>query len=101
MIGVTGVGNGSSPVVASRPSARLSRKPPGPSSDRDAIEISAAARSVSQAMVGLLSRSAEETEVRAERVAQARELMEQGAHRVQAVVLQVASRLTKFIPESW
>ena len=96
MIGVQGVGgvqepNGPKPA-SGRP--KQADEPKAPSSDAASFSSAAELASVAESII---QKSAGTSETREAKVEQARRNLEEGTYKVQDVVRQVASRLTKFI----
>ncbi len=93
MVGIQGIGGTSGPVnakqVASRAKAQAAAAPP-----KDGIEISGEAQQAS--LVARFKELSQSDAIRQDRVAQAKQNLEQGVYRVQEVVLQVANRLAEF-----
>lgn len=97
MVGIQGLGG--IPEPANNRQAQGKDKPSIPAtpvSNDDDVTISSDAAKAAAA--GNIVRQSEQTsEIRDERVEQAKQNIEEGTYRVQAVVLQVASRLTKYV----
>ena len=96
MIGVQGVGgvqepNGPKPA-SGRP--KQAEEPKAPVSDGASFSSAAESAAVAESII---QKSAETSETREAKVEQARRNLEEGTYKVQDVVRQVASRLTKFI----
>ena len=66
-----------------------------PGQKADSINISQQAKEVSKAV---REKSEEQIKAEQERIEQARKSIEDGAYRVQQVILQVASRMTRLVP---
>ena len=96
MVTVVGVGGVPDPLVPKGVGNRHQKSDADAAAPRDDIEISAEAQEAAEAArVSQLVRI--ESELREARVEAAKEKIREGAYKVQDVVTQVASRLTKFL----
>ena len=94
MVGIQGIAGVPEPVGGARVRGRSNAPAPSIGPSTDGIEISPQAAQASAAA----TRATEgQSEVRLERVAEARQRIEDGAHRLQEVVLHVAARLSRFV----
>ncbi len=95
MVGIQGIGGTSGPAnakqVSGRSRAHTAAAPPA----KDGIEFSGEAQQASQ--VARFKELSPGDVIREDRVAQAKQNLEQGIHRVQEVLLQVANRLAAFV----
>ena len=96
MVGIQGIGSVSGPVGAVHVQGRSKSPAPLTGPSTDGLDISAQA---AQAAASATRAAAAEgqSEIREERVAEARQRIEEGTHRLQEVVLDVAARLSKFV----
>lgn len=94
MVGINGIGGVPEPTNTG-PNRKLPAPPPevAPSDD---VEISQEAVSASS-RGQLITRSEDTSQLRVERIAQAKENLEQGVYRVQEVVLQLADRIAQYV----
>jgi len=92
MGGIHGIGGLPEPINLNSASGRTRRSEdrPAAAASSDTVHVSAAGASLSR-LTGLSD------EVRAERIAQARENLEKGTHQILEVVEVVASRISKYI----
>ena len=96
MVGIQGIAGVPEPVGGPRAQGRGESSAPSTGPSTDGLDISpqgsqaAAAATRAAATVG-------QNEIREERVAEARQRIEDGTHRLQEVVLDVAARLSKFV----
>ncbi len=94
MVSIQGIGGIPEPANSRQTHGRnrtSSATPPAKAGDD--VQISSAASQAAQAV----AQTSGQSEVREERIAQARENIEQGVYRIQEVVLQVAGRISKFV----
>ena len=94
MVGIQGIGGTSGPVDAKQVAGRAKAQAAGPPA-KDGIEISSEAQQAS--LVARFRELSQSDAIREDRVAQAKQNLEQGVYRVQEVVLQVANRLAEFV----
>lgn len=94
MVGVPGIGGVPEPVKA-KPSPPRHEAASRDAGKADRVEISPAAIKASQGAQATQS-TRRGSEIRADRVAAAKENLEQGVYRIQEVVLQVAERIGRF-----
>ncbi|HPJ98437.1 MAG TPA: flagellar biosynthesis anti-sigma factor FlgM [Candidatus Hydrogenedentes bacterium] len=95
MVGVNGIPGVPEPsTVRKAEAAAPVRQAPAGVPAADGVEISLEAQAAARAVQAERLQAAGE-DVRAERVAEAKRNLEQGAHRVQEVVKLVAARMTK------
>ena len=94
MAGIQGIAGVPEPRSGARAEGRSPAPVPATAPSADGLEISpqAAQAAGAQVVVG----SGHE-EIRLERVAEARQRLEEGTHQLQEVVLNVAARLSKFV----
>lgn len=95
MVGLQGIGPVSGPANSKQVQGREKSSDTATAVAKDGLDISQEAQGAS-AMNEVLAQ-VPGSEIRAERVEQAKESIEQGAYRVQKVVLQVAIRLGRFM----
>ena len=93
MVGIQGIGGTSGPVDAKQVAGRAKAQAAAP--PKDGIEISSEAQQAS--LVARFRELSQSDAIREDRVAQAKQNLEQGVYRVQEVVLQVANRLAEFV----
>lgn len=96
MVGIQTISNGPQPL---RPSKATDTAPASGSAltvPTDAVNFSDDSAKAAD-LLQVLSQAASNSEVRQERVEKARVRLEEGTHQVQEVVLQVASKLSRFI----
>ncbi len=91
MAGIQGIAGLPEPVGVTRAQGRSKAPAPSIGPSTDGFEISPQAAQASAAATD------GQSEVRLERVAEARQRIEDGTHRLQEVVLDVAARLSKFV----
>ena len=95
MVGIQGIGGTPDPAnakqVSDRAKAQAAAAPPA----KDGIEISSEAQQASQ--VARFKELSPGDVIREDRVAQAKQNLEQGIYRVQEVLLQVANRLAAYV----
>ena len=96
MAGIQGIAGLPEPVGGTRVQGRSKAPAPSIGPSTDGIEISPQAAQASAAAPRATATDGQ-SEVRLERVAQARQRIEDGTHRLQEVVLDVAARLSKFV----
>ncbi len=97
MGGIQGIGGLPEPVnlnTANSRSRRPENRPAATTSD-DTVRVSPEASNLAK----LASVASEVDEQRAERIAQARENLQNGTYKIQAVLEVVASRISKYLPE--
>ena len=95
MVGMQGIVGIPEAANAQRTEVRGSKAVSLTSSSRDAVDISPAAREAAGA--NGLAEAVKNSGMRAERVAEAKQRIEEGAHRIQDVVQVVASRITPYV----
>ena len=93
MVGIQGIGGIPEPANNKQADGRDKEVRVEASSPRDGLEISQQAQEASNA-ARLVNQAMRDSEIRAERVAEAKAKVEQGAYRVQEIILQVAARLS-------
>jgi flagellar biosynthesis anti-sigma factor FlgM len=98
MVGMNGIIGVPGPANTSQPKARGSVSGSRGSLARDSVDFSSQAQEASRT-AQLLEQARAESEVRAERVAKAKENIENGTYKMQGVVRIVASRVSKYIYE--
>ncbi len=92
MVGIQGIAGVPEPVGGARVQGRSKAPEPSTGPNTDGLDIS------SQAVQAAAAAATDgQIEIREERVAEARQRIEEGTHRLQEVVLAVASRLSKFV----
>ncbi len=97
MVGIQGVNGAPEPVGPKQVSSDRNRAPQTPAApSQDGVEISAQA-SRAAAVQNAVQAASNQSEIREELVAEAKDRIEQGAHRLQEVVLQVAARVAQFV----
>lgn len=97
MIGIQGIGGVQEPTPPKTgPGKAKAPEAVAEEALTDGVSISPEAAEASETS-SVVSQAAAANEVRQERVEQARESIEKGTYKVQDVVRQVASRLTKFV----
>lgn len=96
MIGIQGIGGVPEPTGPKQTPGRPKEPEKTAPSAGDDVLISDAAEKAASADV-ILQQSGEMSDVRQERIDQARQSIEDGTYKVQDVVRQVAARLTKFV----
>ena len=94
MVGVHGIGGAPEPVKA-KPAPPRQEAAAHEAAKSDRVEISPAAVKASQGAQASHS-TRRGSEIREDRVAAAKENLEQGVYRIQEVVLQVAERIGRF-----
>ena len=95
MVGIQGIGGTSGPANAKQVSDRAKVHAAATPPAKDGIEISGEAQQASQ--VARFKELSPGDAIREDRVAQAKQNLEQGIYRVQEVLLQVASRLAALL----
>lgn len=95
MVGIQGIGGTSGPVNAKQVASRAKAQAAAAAPAKDGIEISGEAQQAS--LVARYKELSQSDAIREDRVAQAKQNLEQGVYRVQEVVLQVANRLAEFV----
>lgn len=95
MVGIQGIGPFSGPANSKQVQGREKSSDTARAAATDGLDISLEAQEASA--VSEVAAQAPRSEIRAERIAQARENIEQGVYRIQEVVLQVADRLERFV----
>ena len=94
MVGIQGIAGVPEPVGGARVRGRSNAPAPSIGPSTDGIEISPQAAQASAAV----PRATEgQNEIREERVAESRQRIEDGAYKLQEVVLHVAARLSRFV----
>ena len=96
MVGIQGIAGVPEPVGGARVRGRSNAPAPSIGPSTDGIEISPQAAQASAAATRATATDGQ-SEVRLERVVAARQRIEEGAYRLQKVVLEVAARLSKFV----
>ncbi len=97
MVSIQGIGGIPEPSESRQSQGRAkAQASPPPGQAEDGVEISAEAAQASRA-AQVVAQTSNEPAVREERIAQAKENIEQGVYRIQEVVLQVASRLSRYV----
>ena len=96
MAGIQGITGVPEPVGGSRVQGRSRAPAPSTGPETDGIEISPQAAQAAAAATHLAPTDGQ-SEIRQERVAEARQRLEEGTHRLQEVVLNIAARLSKFV----
>ena len=97
MVALTGIGGILKPVLANSAEGRERRKTVSDATaTQDGVTVSEEARKAVE-IHQLLERAGAESEIRAERVKQAKESIEQGTYQLQEAVLQVASRVAAYV----
>ncbi len=94
MTGIQGIAGVPEPVGGNRVEGRSRAPAPSTGPEKDGLEISPQA---AKAAATRVAPADGQSEVRQERVAQARQQLEEGTHRLQEVILDVAARLSKFV----
>lgn len=97
MVGIQGV-NGAPDPLGTKPAAAGQNRAPQTSVEpaQDGVEFSAQA-SRAAAVQNAVQAASNQSEIREQRVAEAKDRIEQGAYRLQEVVLQVAARVSQFV----
>lgn len=96
MVGVQSIGGLPEPANPERVTERPQRGDTAEAAPHDAVSISPEARRAAT-VARVLTQSPVADEVRAERVAEVRKSIEQGAYRLQEVVLMLAARLSPYV----
>ncbi|MBX7258564.1 MAG: flagellar biosynthesis anti-sigma factor FlgM [Candidatus Hydrogenedentes bacterium] len=100
MAGILGITANPEPANVIQPSGRGVQGTPGKTTQvSDELSVSPEAEKAATA-ARLLADSNKESEIRAELIEKARKNIEEGTHRVQQVVLIVASRVSKFLDDN-
>ncbi len=96
MVGIYGIGGIPEPANAAQVGTQPNKKeaPKAAAAQQDGVTLSTEALSTAKA-VQLSQESEQQARLQAERVARAKERIEQGTYRVQSVVLLVAARITR------
>lgn len=95
MAGIQGIAGVPEPLGGSRVQGRSKAPAPSTGPEPDGLQISPqAAQAAAAAHVAATDGH---SEIRQERIAEARQQLEKGTHRLQEVVLDVAARLSKFV----
>ena len=97
MVGIQGIAGVPEPVGGARVQGRSKTPAPSTGPSTDGLDISPQAAQAATAAATRAAATDGQSEVREERVAEARQRLEEGTHRLQEVVLDVASRLSKFV----
>ena len=92
MVGIQGIAGVPEPVGGARVQGRSKAPAPSPGPNSDGLDISPQA-----AQAAATAATDGQNEIREERVAAARQRIEEGTHQLQEVVLDVAARLSKFV----
>ena len=98
MVGIQGLVGG--PVGANstfQPTARGSQKGAGIPQSMDGVEISGAARAASQISQLVAQAEARSAEITAERIAEAKQSLQESTYKIQKVVEIVAARVSKYV----
>lgn len=96
MVGITGIRELVEPVSDRRVQDRGSKDAPKVNVARDGVQFSEAAQEASS-VAKFVELSESDSDLRQERVAEAKQNIEDGTYRVGQVVLQVAARIAIFI----
>lgn len=96
MVGIQNISSGPAPIRLNRATDSAPASGSATSAPADAVEFSDNAAKAAD-LLQVLSQAASDNPVRQERVEEAKVKIEEGAHHVQEVVLQVAATLAKFI----
>ena len=92
MVGIHGIGEIPEPANSKKaPERSATRDIAASNAARDGVELSTESVTASKAA------RVRAVEIREERVAKAKESIEQGAYRIQEVVLQVADRIARYV----
>ncbi len=94
MTGIQGIPGVPEPVGGNRVEGRSRAPAPSTGPEPDGLQISPEA---AQAAAARVAPTDGRSEIREERVAAARQQLEEGTHRLQEVVLDVAARLSRFV----
>ncbi len=98
MIGIQGFGAVQEPSGSKQGPGRTKESDKAPTLPvSDGVTISPQAAEAAAVTTSVVAEAAATNEVRQERIEQAKESIEQGTYKVQDVVRQVASRLTRFV----
>ncbi len=92
MVGIQGIAGAPEPVGGTRAQGRSKAPAPSTGPNTDGLDISPQAAQAASAAA-----TDGQNEIRAERVAAARQRLEEGTHQLQEVVLDVAARLSRFV----
>lgn len=95
MSGIQGIAGVPEPVGGSRVEGRSRAPAPSTGPETDGLQISPQAAQAAAATH--VAPADDHSEIRQERVAEARQQLEEGTHRLQEVVLDLAARLSKFV----
>ena len=95
MVGIQGIGGTSGTASAKQVSGRAKAQAAAAPPAKDGIEFSGEAQQASQ--VARFKELSPGDVIREDRVAQAKQNLEQGVYRIQEVVLQVANRLAALV----
>ena len=93
MFGVNGIGGIPEPANAQEGGARVRKADAARDQSKDEIAISSEAQAAARA-----SQAVHKAELRAQKIARAKENIAQGTYRVQDVVRQVAAVISQYIP---
>lgn len=96
MVGIQGIGGVPEPVGPKQGAGKAKETEKANTASSDGVSISPQAAQAAEVQV-VLNLASEVSEIRLERVEQARENIEKGTYKVQDVVRQVAARLTQYI----
>ena len=99
MVGLNGILGIPQPANTNQPKARGGVRDDQGNAAQDSVELSNQTQEASRADQ-LAEQSKAESEVRAERVAKAKENIENGTYKMQSVVRIVAARMSKYIYEN-
>ncbi len=92
MAGIQGIAGVPEPVGGTRVQGRSKAPAPSTGPSTDGLDISPQA-----AQAASVSAASGQSAIREDRVAEARQRIEEGTHRLQEVVLDVAARLSRFV----
>jgi len=95
MVGIQGIGEITGPANPRRATER-GREVNTSAPVQDELSLSPKAEQAS-AVAKILEQNAEQSEMQQKRIEEIREALDQGTYQVQQVVLQVASRITKYL----
>ena len=96
MVGIQGIAGVPEPVGGARAQGRSNAPAPSTGPSTDGLDISPQATQAAAAATRAAAMDGQ-GEIREERVAEGRQRIEEGTHRLQEVVLDVASRLSRFV----
>lgn len=95
MVGIQGIAGVPEPVGGNRVQGRSKAPAPSTGPEPDGLQISPQAAKAATATQ--MAATDSQSEIRQERVAEARQRLEEGTHRLQEVILDIATRLSKFV----